>query len=151
MLKMFPSSLKAFSIQAEHIIYSLEFLPRNHNTNFFLHKEGVCEQALDFLHSTSGCFENSPFHIRKTRLHEGKTLDVGHILHLYTDWKIQLQKCILATSLYFLKAQTTNVLHGCSCNSFVVLHPYIVKTLISWAEKFFVTFSTRFIFEIQLH
>jgi len=85
MLKMFPSSLKAVSMQAEHIIYSLEFLPRNQTLIFFLHEEGICEQVLDFLHSTSGCFENSPFHIRKTRLHEGKTLDVGQILHLYTD------------------------------------------------------------------
>jgi len=81
---MFPSSLKAVHMQVEHI-YSLEFLPRNQNTNFFLHEEGVCEQALDFLRSTSGCFENSSFHIRKTRLCEGKTLDVGHILHLYTN------------------------------------------------------------------
>ena len=158
MLKMFPSSLKAVSIQAECIIYSLEFLPRNQTLIFLLHEEGVCEQILDFLHSTSGYFENSHFHIRKTGLHEGKTglhegksLNVGQLLHLYTDWKNQLQKYILATRLCFFKARTTIVLHGHSCNSFVVLHPDVVKTLISWAEKFPVTFSTRFIFEIQLH
>jgi len=113
MLKMFPSSLKAVSIQAECIIYSLEFLPRNQTLIFLLHEEGVCEQILDFLHSTSGYFENSHFHIRKTGLHEGKTglhegktglhegktglhegktglhegksLNVGQLLHLYTD------------------------------------------------------------------
>jgi hypothetical protein len=147
---MFPSSLKAVSIQVEHF-YSLEFLPRNRTLIFFLHEEGICEQVLDFLHFTSSCFENSPLHIRKMRLPEGKTVNVGQLLHLYTDWKNHLQKCFLATRLCFFRALTTNVLHSRRCNSFVVLCPDIVKALISWAEKFSVTFSTRFIFEIQLH
>jgi len=84
MLKMFPSSLKAVIIQVEHYLLP-GVLAQKPNTNFFLHEEGICEQVLDFLHSTSGCFENSPFHIRKMRLPEGKTLNVGQLLHLYTD------------------------------------------------------------------
>lgn len=106
MLKMFPSSLNAVSIQVEHIIYSLEFLRRNQTQIFFFMKRELCEQVLDFLHSNSGCFENSPFHIRKMRLREGKTLNVGQLLHLYTDWKKPVTKMYSCNQIVFL--QSTN-------------------------------------------
>jgi hypothetical protein len=65
-----------------------------------------------------------------------------------THWRNQLQKCILATRECSFKAWTTYVLHSCSCNTSVALYPDIFKTLISWTEKFFATFSSKLIFEM---
>ena len=118
---------------------------------FFMKRESVCEQVLDFLHSSTGCSENSPLHIRKIRPHEGITLNADQLLHHIQTEKNLLQKCILATRSCFFKALTTIVLHGHSHNNFVVLHPDIFKTLIFWPEKFSMTFSTRFIFATKLH
>jgi hypothetical protein len=51
---MFPFTLKAVIIQVEHYLLP-GVLAQKPNTICFLHEEGVCEQVLDFLHSTSGC------------------------------------------------------------------------------------------------
>lgn len=48
---------------------------------FFMKREFVCEQVLDFLHSSTSCSENSPFHIRKISPHERITLNVDQLLH----------------------------------------------------------------------
>ena len=39
-------------------------------------------------------------------------------------------------------------LHSCNCNTSAVLYPDIFKTLVSWAEKFSATFSSKLIFEM---
>jgi hypothetical protein len=48
MLKMFPSSLKAVGIQVEHIIYSMEFLPRNQTLIFFFMKREFVNKSWIF-------------------------------------------------------------------------------------------------------
>jgi hypothetical protein len=150
----------AVCIQAKHIIYSLEFLPRNccnltagmqctPNTNFFIMKREFVNKSWIFC----------------------TTIPIGLRIHLSTEWKQassvkntncgstspsctdqrnKLQKCILATGSRSFKALTTVVLHGRGCNNFVAIHADVFETL-SWAEKFSATFFSRHIFEVQLH
>ena len=39
----------------------------------FRHEEGVREQGLDFLHPITGCSENSPLRVTKTKTHTRNT------------------------------------------------------------------------------
>jgi len=56
-----------------------------------------------------------------------------------------VQKCILATGSCSFKAWTTIALQGHSRISFLAFRADVFATLVSWADKFSMTFSSRLI------
>jgi hypothetical protein len=79
-----------------------------------------------------------------------KTLTVDQTLYFYR-LKKAISKFIPVTESYYLKASISDSLHGHSCNKFVALRPDFFEKLVSQAEQFSATSSSRLVFEIELH
>jgi hypothetical protein len=75
--------------------------------------------------------ENSPLHMRKTRLHQ-KNTNCGSISSSCMDWRNQSQKCILTAGLCSFKAWAAVVLYGHSFNT--ALFACVIKTFVSSAS-----------------
>jgi hypothetical protein len=85
--------------------------------------------TLIFCALNTDCSENSPLHIRKTRSHRNKTLNVEQLLH-HVDKK-KNTKIYSRNQIMFLQSMNYRFLYGCSFNNLVALCADVLETPVS--------------------
>jgi hypothetical protein len=116
----------------------------------FRHEEGVREQFLGFLYSSTGCSEISPLHITTTRLHQTKTATLDKRLHCIQTESTYYKKVLLQPHHVSSKHQLPM---SYTVTAVTILWPFVqtFETLIFWAWKFSATFSSSLILETELY
>jgi hypothetical protein len=127
----------AVSIPAEHIFFP-GLLARKPNRIFFVMKR-VREHILYVPHSSTGCSENSS---------EKHYMWINN--SIVNGLNRPITKICFCSRICSFKVSINDVLHGRRSNNFAALRPDDYETPISWDVKFYTTYSSRIIFEIQL-